>query len=249
MASSSRYFDSDLGDKRIVTFPGIGRVYGHSVGSCSHTTGFDLFFKAEGADEATRGMVRFVARVAEDGTLVWVFDQASGGTTRDWRLPKITELEQPYFPPEAMAAMRKVAETLGERDQTAWFFQTIGAIDIELNGLLYERGRLVDTDVHLTGLLEDPSLPKDEFVPKTETEKGFFRPATDEERAARRTTWQANIERSRRKLAAFDAEKGERIVLLKRLRRSMDGFSKRKDGRTVMDLYAAAIAEPQALAA
>ena len=66
MASSSRYFDGDLGDKRIVAYPGIGRVYGHSVGSCSHTTGFDLYFKAEGADEATPGMVRFVAKVAED---------------------------------------------------------------------------------------------------------------------------------------------------------------------------------------
>jgi len=249
MGASLHYFETPMYAGRVVAFPGVGRVYGFSVGSCSHTLGYDMYFMAEDAEAPVRGMVRFCTSVAEDGTLQWRFSSVTGPGTRDWRLPAPTEHDQPYFPAEAMAAMRTMAEKLGERDQTAWYFQTIGAIDMELNELLNTRARLVDTGLHLTGLLADPSLPKEEFVPKTATEKGFFRPATDEERAARRTAWQSNIDRSRTKLAAFDVEKGPRVALLKRLRRSMDGWSKRKDGVTVMELYARGIPEPIAQAA
>lgn len=249
--TSTHYFTSKMYADRVVAVPGVGRIYGHAVGSCSHTMGFDMCFMAEGADEATRGTVRFSARVAEDGSLQWLFRGMTQNMTRDWRLPPITEHDQPYYSAEAMAAMRRMVETMGERDAFGWYAQTQSAVDMELDGLQREFDLLIRSDADLTILLGDPSQPREQYVSKKEDpeRKDFMRPATEEERATRRATWTENLARARNRLETLRTEKGARLALLQRLSVSMRGFSKNKGGPTPMELYALAIPEPTALAA
>lgn len=249
--TSTHYFTSKLYADRVVTVPGVGRIYGYAVGSCSHTMGFDMCFMAEGADEATRGTVRFSAFVDDDGSLQWRFGGMTQSMTRDWKLPPVTEHDQPYYPAEAMVAMRRMVETMGERDAFGWYAQTQSAIDIELNGLQRKFDLLVQSDTDLTRLLGDPDQPRQQYVPKKDDPdcKGFMRPATDEERASRRTAWTDNLARARTRLETLRAEKGTRLALLQRLSVSMRGFSRNKGGPTPMELYALAIPEPTALAA
>lgn len=239
--------------RRNTTIPGLGIIHGYSVGGCSHTSGFDMHFLAEGADEPVKGHVRFSTFVADDGTLQWRFVSATGNGhwNRDWRLPPITEQDQPYYPAEVMTAMRREVETLGERDPNAWFFQTVGAIDVELNDLLAKRANIAHTDLYLSSLLRDPAEPKTHFVTPAEAgaKKGFMRPSTQEERDARRTMWAERIEKSRTDLVRFDAEHGKRIVLLERLRAAMRTWSTRMREQSPMAIYAAAIPVPEQAAA
>ena len=238
---------------RNTTIAGIGVIHGYSVGSCSHTCGFDMHFLAAGADQPVKGHVRFSTFVAEDGTLQWRFVSATGDGhwNRDWRLPAVTEQDQPYYPVEAMAAMRRTVETLGERDPTTWFYHALGAVDMELNEILSKRARITHTDQHLSNLLRDPTEPKTHFVTPAEADakNGFMRASTRDEREARRTMWAERIERSRVALVRFDARHGERIALLERLKAALRTWSSRKSKFSPMALYAAAIAVPDKAAA
>lgn len=249
--TSIRYFTAKMYADRLIAVPGVGRIHGYPVGSCSYTMGFDMCFMAEGAEEPIRGTVRFSAQVAEDGSLEWRFRGMTQSICHDRNLPPITEHDQPYYPPEAMIAMRRAVETMGERDPFGWYSQTQSAVDMELRDLNREFDLLTQSEETLTALLGDPSQPRDQYVSKKEdpARKGFARPATDEERASRRDTWTRNLERSRSRLKDLRAEKGARLALLQRLSVCMRGFSKIKGGPTPMELYALAIPEPTALAA
>src|SRR3546814_19764999 len=64
---------------------------------------------------------------------------------RDWREPRLDEETQIDFPPVVIAEMRRISEKLYERDPVAWFFQTIGALDMELDSRLRKEDDLVRT--------------------------------------------------------------------------------------------------------
>lgn len=236
---SSRFSAIDRG--RIADFPGLGRVHGQSVGSCRHTLGMDMTFMPEGAEDASRGVVRFSAYVDEDGGLRWRFVSATGAATRDWRLPPVTEHDQPYFSHDAMAAMRRAAEAVHDRSRIEWYAHATSAIDIELDGLLAERDDLERLKANLSSFLSDPSKPAEHFVPKAQDPdgKGFFRPATDGERSDRREAWRRRLAAAEAGLASFDAGKAARAALLERLRASMRGWTQK--GASPRDLYEAAL--------
>src|SRR3546814_13017657 len=87
---------------------------------------------------------------------------------RDWREPRLDEETQIDFPPVVIAEMRRISEKLYERDPVAWFFQTIGALDMELDSRLRKDDDLVRTIQHLTDMLGKPPEPHQHFVPTEE---------------------------------------------------------------------------------
>src|SRR3546814_4144872 len=183
------YFHPIYRDKHTV-LPGVGTIHSHSVGNTSHTTGFDHYFLPEGAEKEIPGHVRFSTFIDEDGRIAWRFVYATGPISRkrDWREPRLDEETQIDFPPVVIAEMRRISEKLYERDPVAWFFQTIGALDMELDSRLRKEDDLVRTIQHLTEMLGKPHEPKQHFVTAEECglKKGFHRTATPEEREARR---------------------------------------------------------------
>ena len=242
------YFHPIYRNKHTV-IPGVGTVHSQSVGSCNYTTGIDHRFLPEGADKEISGHVRFSAYVAESGKLEWRFVSATGPKSRkrDWQAPKLSEDTQVDYLPEVIAEMRRLSETLYERDPTGWFFHAVGAIEMELNE--YHR-KEQDSEVaiaHLTKCLANPAEPKQHFVSAKECggEKGYCRSATDEERQARRKLWQERIDHHRNRLSSLHSEEGERIALLKRLRQSLTNWSEARsnsqDKPCPLSFYEAAI--------
>lgn len=241
------YFHPIYRDKHTV-LPGVGTIHSHGVGSCAHTTGFDHYFLPEGAEKQIAGNVRFSTFIEEDGSLAWRFVHAIGPISRkrDWREPRLDEETQLDYPPAVLAEMRRLSETLHERDPVAWFFQTIGALDMELDSRLRKEDDLVRTVQHLTELLANPQEPTKHFVSAEECglDKGFFRTASPEEREARRDLWRTNLSRAQTRLTALRSNQGERVALLRRLRSSMTGWSKRTGANksaNPFDIYQAAL--------
>src|SRR3546814_18323032 len=128
-----------------------------------------------------------------------------------------------------MSEMGLISEKLSERDPVACFFQTIGALDMELDSRLRKEDDRVRTIQHLTEMLGKPHEPKQHFVTAEECglKKGFHRTATPEEREARRNVWRTNIARAQTRLAALRSNQGTRVALLRRLRSSMTEWSQR----------------------
>src|SRR3546814_8702497 len=75
------YFHPIYRDKHTV-LPGVGTIHSHSVGSTSHTTGFDHYFMPEGAEKELPGHVRFSTFIHEDGRIAWRFAYATGPISR-----------------------------------------------------------------------------------------------------------------------------------------------------------------------
>lgn len=117
-----------------VTVPGLGEFGYFSVGSILHSRGIEHFFQPEGAASRIDGTVRFSAYVDLDGDLKWKFDHAEGPNSREraYDAPPLTEETQIDFPSEVVAEMRRLTETLHEREPGLWYHQVISAIDIEI---------------------------------------------------------------------------------------------------------------------
>ena len=227
--------------------PGIGKIHTHSVGNTSYTTGLDHYFLAEGAEKPVTGSVRFSAFVDDAGEIAWRFVHAEGpeARKRGWKEPRLTEATQVDFPAEAIVEMRRLSETLQERDQTGWFFHALGAVDMELRDRVGKQDEIARAIQTLEGLLAKPNEPVNHFVSAAEAgaDKGFHRPATPEEKAARRADWTARLANRRVALADLAIEQDDRVALLTRLRTTLRDWSGRKAPRTSpYDLYRQAIA-------
>src|SRR3546814_7021671 len=176
------YFHPIYRDKHTV-LPGVGTIHSHSVGSTAHPPGFEHYSLPQGAEKEIPRHVRFSTFIDEDGRIAWRFVYATGPISRkrDWREPRLDEETQIDFPPVVIAEMRRISEKLYERDPVAWFFQTIGALDMELDSRLRKEDDLVRTIQHLTEMLGKPHEPKQHFVTAEECglKKGFHRTATD----------------------------------------------------------------------
>src|SRR3546814_961822 len=111
------YFHPIYRDKHSV-LPGVGTIHSHSVGSTSHTTGFDHYFLPEGAEKEIPGHVRFSTFIDEDGRISWRFVYATVSLFRqhDWPEPRLDEATQIDFPPFVNAAMRRISYMLYKRD-------------------------------------------------------------------------------------------------------------------------------------
>lgn len=235
------------------TLPGIGTIHTHSVGSTAHTTGIDHYFKAEGADRAITGSVRYAATIAEDGSVAWILAHVHGPSSRrrDWKLPRLTEETQEDFPAEVVSEMRRLSETLEERDPTDWFFHALGAVEMELDRLTARRQESERTIEHLGGLLADASEPRSHFVSAAEAgaPKGHFRIATPEERAERRALWERNLAKARAAIARFDEEKGARVAMLRRMRAALRTWSSSTKPRRLPSIVLRDAVQEPALAA
>lgn len=241
------YFEPFYSKKHTLA-PGLGKIYSHAVGSTSGSTGFDHYFLPEGADKPIIGTVRFSTYIAENGEVAWAFVSAEGPISRkrSWRDLALTEETQVDFPPAAIAEMRRISETLYERDPAEWFYQAIGALDHEINSLNDVENQLVRFIKNFTAFLANPNEPARIFVhtPLPRQEKGHFRVATPAERKARRDTWQKNLTRSKASLTKHRAEQSDRLALLKRLRSAMakwTGSAGSKKAANPFELYQAAL--------
>jgi hypothetical protein len=207
--------------------PGIGTIHTQGVanafvGSLSHS------FLAEGADKSVAGSVVLGVRIADDGSTHWVVETIDGPDARKRHYDaKPTENDQADFPAEAVAEMRRLSETLEERDPTGWFFDVLQRAERELELVDRARKDLVRTIEHMDELLGDPSQPRQHYVSKAESGlgKGFHRDATDAERAERRAWWERQREKARTGLAAHDRDIGPRTEMLKVVRSSLRSWS------------------------
>jgi len=208
--------------------PGVGTIHTQGVAD-AYLDWQEHTFLAEGADAPVAGRILFGLRIADDGSTHWVMDEVNGPATRrlHWSEPKPTERDQADFPPEAVAEMRRLSETLEERDPTGWFFAVHNRAGDELRRLKRERTRLTDGILHIGKLLADPSEPSQHFVTKAQCgrDKGFFRAATDEERAERRAAWKRGLDRDRVNLETHDREKGARTAMLGVIRSALSVWS------------------------
>ena len=243
------YFAPIYRDKHVI-LAGLGTIHSHSVGSTAYTTGHDHYFLAEGAEKPVAGSVRFAAKVGETGEIEWRFVHATGANSRkrDWREPALTEDTQVDFPAAVVAEMRRLSETLHEREPTSWMFHAHGAVDMELRERIGKEDELERSIVILGNLLANPAEPTKHFVPAAESDtgKGFFRPATADETAATRAMWTERREKAFTKLAALKAEQADRIALLKRLGKALSTWAHQKTDRgSVYKMYQAAIAAPE----
>src|SRR3546814_10932515 len=116
--------------------------------------------------------VRFSTFIDEDGRIAWRFVYATGPISRkrDWREPRLDEETQIAFPPVVIAEMRRISEKLYERDPVAWFFPTIGALDMELDSRLRTEDASLRPIQHLSEILGKPQQPTQHYVP-TETSR------------------------------------------------------------------------------
>lgn len=208
--------------------PGVGTIHTQGVAN-AYLDWQEHTFLAEDAEKPVAGRVLFGLRIADDGSTHWVMDDVNGPATRrlHWSEAKPTEQDQADFPPEVVAEMRRLSETLEERSPTAWFFAVHNRAGDELRSLKHERTRLFDGIIHLGKLLADPTEPKQHFVTKKESgqEKGFFRDATSEERVERRAAWKRNLERHRTDLETHDREKGPRTAMLGAIQSALSVWS------------------------
>ena len=240
------YF-SPIYAKDHTVLPGIGRIHTHGVGNTRHTTGLDHYFLAEGAEKPVVGSVRFSAHVSETGGIAWRFVHADGpmARKRHWNDPRVTEETQADFPAEVVAEMRRLSETLQKRDQTAWFFHALAAVDIELRGRTDKQADIARTISLLEGLLAKQSEPVKHFVSAEEagTDKGHHRLATPEEKAARRLDWATRLAAKRIELETLTASQADRVAMLKRLYETLHDWSGRRAPKAnPYDLYAQSMA-------
>lgn len=208
---------SAINARHHTVLPGIGTVHGEGVAD-AFVSSISYAFLAEGADKQTAGSVVFGVRIGDDGSTHWVLESIHGPDARKRHHDApATETDQIDFPREAVAEMRRLSETSEERDPTGWFFDVFQRAEreITLNGRA--RKDLLGTIGHMNELLADPSKPTEQYVPKKDSGqgKGFYREATEAERAERRAWWQRQLERSRKGLAAHDRDVLPRTEMLK----------------------------------
>jgi hypothetical protein len=244
------YFTPLYGDKH-TELPGFGTIYSHSVGSTSRSTGFDHYFLPAGAEKEIAGSVRFAVHIEADGKLAWRFMFAEGPNSRarSWRETALTEATQIDFPPEVIAEMRRISETLYERDPVAWFYQAIGEVEGERGSLLYEEEDLVRRVGYIIDLLADPAHPTKYFVPAyaAENKEAHFRPTTPAEHQAGRTELEKKLLDRQNKLTELRSKNASRIALLTRLRDALKEWAARRGkekSKSPMDFYMSAITEP-----
>lgn len=241
------YFSPIYRDKHVI-LPGLGTIHSHSVGSTAYTTGHDHYFLAEGAEKPVSGAVRFAAAVGDDGEIEWRFVMATGPNQRKrhWKDPVITEDTQTDFPAKVIAEMRRLTETMHEREQTSWFFHAHGAVDMELRRREDEEAKLSRSIEILTDLLSNASEPKKHFVPAAESDtgKGYYRDATTDETIAHRALWAKRLDSATTKLATLKSEQTDRIALLKRVGKALSNWAhQKKNSRlSAYEVYQAAIA-------
>ncbi len=218
-----------------VMVPGLGEFGYFSVGSILHSRGIEHFFQPEGAASRIDGSVRFSAYVDPDGDLKWKFDHAEGPHSRKraYDAPPLTEETQIDFPSDVAAEMRRLTETLHERQPGLWYHQAVSAIDIELKEFEKAEAEHVRFIRIFTGLLANPELPKSHFdeAPPGSHSVGTFRPATDAEREESREFWRKGIAEREDTLTKLRADTADRIALLTRLREAMNKWSRTKAGR------------------
>lgn len=234
-------------DKKNTVVPGLGTIHSQGVGDTTYVTGLDHQFLAEDADKPVPGVVRFSAYVSDTGEIAWRFVFAEGPLSRAgrWNGPKPAEDTQLDYPAAAVAEMRRLSETLQEREQTSWFFHALGAVDIELRARTDRDKDIRRTISLLEGLLAKQSEPVKHFVSAEEAgqPKGFHRLATADEKAARRLEWSTRLDERRTALETLKVEQDDRVAMLTRLRDTLRDWSGRKAPRqSPFDLYAQALA-------
>lgn len=236
------YFHPIYSDKHTI-LPGFGKIHSQTVGNTSHTTGYDHYFLADGAEKPHPGLVRFAAYVTEDGQIAWKMISASGAT---YSSPSSRDENDTSFPPEVIAEMRRISETLGERSPTGWFFTALSAVQMEIDRLKKPIGDAERAVEHLTLLLSDPNEPRQHFVSAEEAgqPKGFRRDATPAERDERRAMWQRNLNRDTKRLADAHVANDARLAMLKTLERALRNWSMSKQARGMspMAIYQKALA-------
>lgn len=196
---------------------GFGTIRTESVGNTSHTTGLFHSYHPAGAEMKARGHVAFSAKIDEKGELVWHFDDSN---TRARSVPAAERGSEadgiPDHPKEVLAEMRRISETLEERDQNGYFFQALGALQMESNGLERAISAQHDTIRHLGKLLADPREPKEHWISAQEAgaPKGHHRPTTPEERARSREGWSDSVARAEARLVAMGPKEIARKAML-----------------------------------
>lgn len=196
---------------------GFGTIRTESVGNTSHTTGLFHSYHPAGADRKARGHVAFSAKIDEKGDLVWRFDDLDTHARYVPAAERGNEAEGiPDFPKEVIAEMRRISETLEDRDPNAYFFQALGALRMESNGLGRAISAQHDTIQHLGKLLADPREPKDHWVSAQEAgaAKGHNRPTTPEERTRRREGWSDSVAKAEARLVAMGPKEIARKAML-----------------------------------
>lgn len=198
--------------------PGVGTIFTQGVGN-AFTSSLEHLFKAEDAERRVMGRVLFGVRIADDGTTHWVVEEITGPSSRRLRhgAPRPTEADQTDFPPEAMAEMRRLSETLEERSPVGWFFDVLHRAEDDLRHLDRKRSDLIRGIEHRDELLRDPDEPRQHFVSKEKSgrDKGFLRSATTAERDARRAEWTEMNRIDRACLSRHDAASGQRTRMLR----------------------------------
>lgn len=224
--------DFNLRNRSLHTVEGLGSFIYQCVGNTSHTTGCDHFFLREGADKPHRGAVRFKARVTTEGSIAW--DIASAPEA---------------FPPAVIEVMRQRMETLKDREPSSWMFHALGAAEIQLKALNAERSQ-DDISIHvLTPLLANPTEPKQHWVSAVEggQPKGFHRPATAEERKAKRAVWAKSLKAARQSIAAFEDKNASYVDMLKRQVSALRNWASLPHAERThpCEVFAAAAAAPE----
>lgn len=217
------YFDPIYADQHTV-IPGIGKIYTHSVGSTAHTTGLDHYFLPENADKPICGHVRFSAAIADDGSVIWECVSIDSPNSRKLHRKdaRPTEATQTDYPSEALAEMRRLSETLHDRDPVTWFFHVLSATEISLDALISKRNEYKHTIQQLDSLLSNPLEPIRQFVPSPEPEgRGHFRPATAKEHADTRAAWRRRENDASKSIIEHDQNFGSRTAMLHRIKSSL----------------------------
>lgn len=227
--------------------PGVGAIHTQGVAN-AYVSSLEHTFLADGAEKPVPGRILFGVRIADDGSTHWVVEEINGPAARrlPYDAPRPTESDQTDFPAEAVAEMRRLSETLEERDPTGWFFDVLQRAEDDLKKLDRARADLVRGIEHLGQLLSDPAEPRTHFVSKEECgkDKGFFRDATDDERAARRAWWSDQVARKQAKLVLHDRDLGPRTAMLRAIVRALREWSgsKRSERRLPSAVVAEAVA-------
>jgi hypothetical protein len=107
-----------------IKVPGVGTFSIVSVGSTSYTTGADLSFHPEGAEECASGHVRYSVLVDKDFNVEWKITQNTlnyGDYTGE------------VFGSRVWDAASDAINTLHERAPTSWGFHVASAIEMEIN--------------------------------------------------------------------------------------------------------------------
>jgi hypothetical protein len=211
---------------------GFGTIRTESVGSTSYTTGLFHTYHPAGADSKAPGHVAFSAKIDEKGELLWRFDDSN---TRARSVPADERGSEtdgiPDHPKEVLAEMRRISETLEQRDPNAYFFQALGALEMESNGLWRAISAQHDTIRHLGKLLGDPREPKEHWVSAQEAgaAKGHHRPTTPEERARSREGWSDSVTKAEARLVAMAPKEIARKAMLDAMVSGLREWSRTRD--------------------